>query len=57
MIKYKMDTETGVDYRDNESEMEINYGDENKMDYGNFEDINLEITRNNILLLLLQPLL
>lgn len=53
MTKRIMDTEPGVEsivYRDNAGETKTNYGDENKMDYGDFEDVDLEITCNNTLL-------
>ena len=50
-----MDTTTGVektvsDYGDTEGETESHYRDEIETNYGDFEDIDLEITRNNILL-------
>lgn len=56
MTKYTIDTEIDVNYRDNKGKIETNYRNENETDYGDFEDINLEITRNNILLPLSQPL-
>lgn len=50
-----MDTTAGVektvsDYGDIESETKSHYGDEVETDYGDFEDIDLKITRNNTLL-------
>lgn len=65
MIKHKIDSETSIDYGDNNDKKEISYRDENKIDYGNHEDVNLknvnledidlmdidlQITYNNILL-------
>lgn len=37
-------------YKDNESKTKIHYGNMIKINYRNFKDIDLEITRNNILL-------
>lgn len=50
-----MDTTAGVektvsDYGDTKSKTESHYGDEVQIDYGDFEDIDLKITRNNTLL-------
>lgn len=50
-----MDTTAGVkkivsDYGDTEGETESHYEDEVETDYGDFEDIDLKITRNNTLL-------
>lgn len=53
MTKRIIDTKPGVkstDYRDNADETKTNYKDKNKMDYRDFEDINLTIIYNNILL-------
>lgn len=45
--------EVGVEStnRENEDEIESNYDDENKMNYRDFEDVDLEISYNNISLL------
>lgn len=56
------DIKTYIDYGNNEGEIDTNYEDENKTDYRDLvnidiKDIDLEITQNNILLLLSQPLL
>ncbi len=51
MTKRTMNTNPGVEnivYADNASETKTNYMDENETDYGDFEDVDLEITRNNI---------
>lgn len=53
MTKHTMDTEPGIEnivYKDNTGATKTNYEDENEMDYGDFENIDLEITRNNTLL-------
>lgn len=56
MIKRIIDIRIGIDYKDNENKTEITYKNKNKRNYGDFQDIdfkdvNLKITRNNMLLL------
>ena len=70
MTKHTIDTETSVDHGDNEGKTETNYKNENKTDYGDFEnvdfedvdfkyvdyeDVDLEITCNNTSLPPSQP--
>lgn len=48
-----MNTELGVqstNYGDNTNEIKTDYEDENETDYGDFEDVDLQIIRNNTLL-------
>ena len=59
LTKRIIDTETDVDYEDNEGELETNYEEENETHYGDLEDIcledvDLEIIYNNTLLFLPQ---
>lgn len=52
-MKYTLDVEPSVEnivYRNNTSKTETNYGNENKINYGDFENIDLKIICNNILL-------
>lgn len=39
-----------IDYKENEDKTKSNYNDENLIDYKDFEDVNLKIPYNNILL-------
>lgn len=48
--KYVIDTGIDVNYKDNKGETKTNYGDENKTNYRNHDDIDLEIFHNDILL-------
>lgn len=40
-----------TDYKNNEDMTKLNYNNKKKIDYRDFEDIDLEISHNNILLL------
>ncbi len=55
IIKRIIDTELSVKstvYGNNIDETKTNYGDKNKIDYGDFENVNLEITCNDTLVLI-----
>lgn len=55
ITKYTINTQTDINYRDNEGKIETNYKNENKIDYKDFKNVNLKnidlkIICNNILL-------
>lgn len=49
IINTKPDIECTI-YKDNASKTKINYGDKNKTNYRDFEDVDLKIIHNNIFL-------